>query len=85
MKSEQLKFVVKAVYSQMKSIILIFVLVIETIYVLSIIAFVFFQERYSSLSNPANEMVNCGNLAACFFSNVHYGMKEKGKTTNLKT
>lgn len=75
MKSEQLKFVVKAVYSQMKSIVLIFILVIETIYVLSIIAFVFFQERYSSLSNPAYDKVNCGNLAACFFSNVHYGMK----------
>jgi hypothetical protein len=45
-----------------------------TIYVLTIVSFVFFQERYSSAANSASVSVNCDTLASCFFTNIHYGM-----------
>ncbi|KYR02199.1 inositol 1 [Tieghemostelium lacteum] len=72
--TEALTIMIKEVSKHTKTLAILFVFLIQTAYLMSIISYLFFNNRYIGESDEPL----CTTLAQCFATNIYYGIMQGG-------
>ena len=75
-RSELLKYVIKSVTQNGKSILLTVVLALVIIYIYAIFGFIFFRNKFNISDN--NDDIFCNSMFDCFITVVNYGLRSGG-------